>query len=363
VHAALRRWRDELGDTYVLGGVRLVLGLLLLAGASRALGELRDGYFGDAFHWPMIPAAWVPSRTAYGLILGAQVVLSLAVIVGYRPRDALFAAAVLVGYVTACDRLQFHNNRVALAYYAFLLSFAPCDRSFLFGRRVPATRIGPLWAARLAQAQVSIVYLASGGSKLFDPDWRGGRVIWERFTLFGGNATAAGVPDAVVRWMTQPAVGSVLAQSAIATELLLAVGLWLPATRVAALWWGVWFHLTIEATSRVEGFTWMTLAMYALFATPDVRARTLYCDRSRATGRALARAVKVFDWLGRFAVEPGSSEELVVVVRRDGTRVAGVAAIAAIARCLPLLFPLWAPLQLAALYDPRRSPPSCHSPR
>ena len=141
------------------------------------------------------------------------------------------------------------------------------------------------------------------------------------------------------------------------------MGLWLPATRVAALWWGVWFHLTIEATSRVEGFTWLTLAMYALFVTPDVRARTLYCDRSRALGRALARAVTRLDWFARFAVEPGAPEELVVVVRRDGTRATGVAAFVAIARCVPLLFPLWAPLQLAALYEPRRSPPSCHSPR
>jgi hypothetical protein len=365
--AALRRWRDEIGDTYVLGGVRIVLGFLLFTNAVRALRELQDGYFGDVFHWPMVPEAWVPSRTNYVLIVGLQLILSALVVAGYRARSALFASAVLLAYVMACDRAQFHNNRVALAYYAFLLSFAPCDRSFLVGRpSPPATRVAPLWAARVAQAQVSIVYLASGGSKLFDPDWRSGRVIFERFVLFGQTAVENNVPATAVRWMTQPEVGSVLAKLAIATELLLAVGLWLRGSRIVALWWGVWFHLTIEATSRVEGFTWMTLAMYALFVTPEVRTRALYYDRSRPLGRALARSVTLLDWFARFEVKqsaPGDLErgQAIAVVRRDGTRVTGIAAAATIARCVPALFPLWAPLQLCAPYP--RPPPSCHSPR
>ncbi len=85
-------------------------------------------------------------------------------------------------------------------------------------------------------------------------------------------------------------MASGLAKLAIATELFLSVGLWLWRTRVFALWWGVCFHLTIEATSRVEGFTWLTLAMYALFATPDARARTLAYDPARLAHAASSRA-------------------------------------------------------------------------
>jgi hypothetical protein len=256
--------------------------------------------------------------------------------------------------VLACDRLQFHNNRWALDCYAALLAFAPCDRSFQLGPP-PVTRVGPLWAARLAQVQLSMIYVASGGSKLLDPDWRGGQVLLERFRLYGGQALDAGVPQWLVERMSQADVTSVLAKLAIATELLLAVGLWSRRARVFALWWGVWFHLVIQATSRVEWFTWLTLAVYVLFVTPDVRARRLSFDASRARGRWAARAVRTLDWLARFEVRPWTPDGLrrghaVVVVRRDGTAATGLRALAMVARCTPLLFPLWAPLALLASF-------------
>jgi hypothetical protein len=363
---AIRRWRDELGDAHVLGLVRIVLGLLLFADALRAIRELRVVYFGDVFHWPMLPEQLVAPRAVYDGVVVAQLLLAVLVVAGLRARAALLASAVLGAYVLLCDRLHFHHNRWALDCYAALLAFAPCDRSFRLG--APAgTRIGPLWAARLAQVQLAFVYVASGGSKLLDPDWRGGQVLLERFRLFGHQAVAAGVPSRVVAWMTQPEPTSVLAKLAIATELLLAVGLWSQRTRIVALWWGVWFHLVIEATSRVEGFTWLTLAMYALFVTPDVRARKVFFDGHRAKGRWAARCVRMLDWFARFEVKPWAPDttpagdaagperprsrgHAVVVVRRDGTHATGLCALAMVARCTPLLFPLWAPLALLASF-------------
>jgi hypothetical protein len=268
----LGRWRDEEGDLHVLGLVRVAVGALLLANAVRAARELASGYFGDAFHWPLLPESLVPSRPVYGALVAAQLVLALLVVAGPRARDALLASALLGAYVLFCDRLGFHNNRWALFLDAALLAFSPCDRRVRLGKTTgPAT--GPLWAARLAQAQVSLVYLASGGSKLLDPDWRSGQVLLERFHLYGGQAVAAGVPSALVDALSRPPVTALLAALAIATELFLSAGLWLPRARLFALAWGLWFHLSIEATSRVEGFTWLTVAMYALFVTPEVRAR------------------------------------------------------------------------------------------
>ena len=126
-------------------------------------------------------------------------------------------------------------------------------------------------------------------------------------------------------------------------------------TRIFALWWGVWFHLTIEITSQVETFTWLTLSMYALFATPDARARRLFFDPSRPKGIVLARLVTMLDWLARFEIQPWEPDDLkkghvIVVVRRDGSRATGVRALAMVARCVPLLFPLWAPLALVASF-------------
>ena len=353
--SAIRRWRDEVGDAYVLGAVRVALGVLLFANALRAARELKDGYFGDAFHWPIVPEALVPSRTAYTVLVVAQLLLAVLVVAGYRARAALLMSAFAGAYVIACDRLEFHNNRWALFCYSLLLALAPCDRAFCVAGDPAIIRIGPLWAARLAQVQLSIIYVASGGSKLLDPDWRGGRVVLERMHMFGYQAIAHGVPQALVDWLGQPEVASALAKLAVGTELFLAAGLWGRRTRVFALWWGACFHLLIEVTSRVEGFTWLTLAIYALFATPDVGARKLFYDSSRVRGRTIARAVSLLDWLGRFEIKPWAPDAVktgraVVIVRRDGTRATGVGALAMVARATPVLFPLWGPLAFIASF-------------
>ena len=375
---SLRRWRDETGDTHALGAARVVLGLLLLEAAWRAGAELRRGYFGDAFHWPIVPEALVPSSHAYAAILVALGALAGLVVLGVAARPALFATAALSTYVLLCDRVQFHHNRWAMACYALLLSLSPCDGCYALaarrsGSRVgsPArsrgpsqvrSRVGPLWAARLAQVQVSIIYFASGGSKFFDPDWRDGRVLATRMALYGQNAIDAGVPARIVAWFGDPGVASGLAKLAIATELFLGVGLWLRRDRAFALWWGLWFHLTIEATSRVEGFTWLTLAMYGLFATPDVGSRRLTYDPASPFERIVARAVSRLDWLARFDIEaapreagaggiagaPARGIHGLVVVDRDGRARGGLEALAAIARATPLLFPSWVPLAALA---------------
>jgi hypothetical protein len=353
VLSAIRRWQAELGDAYVLGLVRVAFGLLLLWNALRAVRELREGYFGDVFHWPILPETWVAPRAAYWGIVVAQLVLAVLVVTGHKARPALLASALLGIYVLLCNRLEFHHNRWALFCQSLLLAFAPCDRSLLASRAQAPARVAPLWAARLMGVQLSIIYLASGGSKLLDPDWRAGRVLLERFHMYGGSAVDAGVPQAIVEWMGSAGPASVLAKAAIATELFLALGLWMRGTRVFALWWGTWFHITIEATSRVEGFTWLTLATYAVFVTPDVRARRVLVDVARWRGRTLARCVKLLDWFARFEVRPSGSEGLedgraLTVVGREGERATGLAGLVMIARCSPLLFPLWGPLVVVA---------------
>jgi hypothetical protein len=271
IAAALRRWRDEEADVTGLGAVRVAVGLLLLQNALRAIHELTGGYFGDVFHWPMLPEALVPSRGVYTVVVVAQALLAVMVVTGLRPREALLAIALLGTYVLCCDRLQFHHNRWALTCMAFLLAFTPCDRTFRVGRR-PLSVAGPLWAVRLAQLQVSLVYLASGGSKLLDADWRAGQVLVERFRLYAAPATEAGVPPGIVAWLSHPEVSGSLAKLAIGTELFLAMGLWLPRTRWLALALGIGFHGVIEVTARVEGFSWLMLASYGLFFLPELGA-------------------------------------------------------------------------------------------
>lgn len=352
----VRAWQIEGGDTQVLAVARILFGLLLFWQALTAARALHTtGYFGDFFHIPMIPEALVPSRGVYVGILAAQLVCAALAVVGQQARLALLVSAVSTVYVLLCDRLHYHHNRYALACYAFLLALSPCDRTLVLGHGDTEDRFGPLWAQRLAQLQVSIIYLASGGSKLLDADWRNGLVLLDRMVRYGHIALDKGIPQRVVAAFQQPLVASGLAKAAIATELLLAVGLWVRRWRAQVLWWGVMFHLTIQVTSQVELFTWTTLVAYALFATPDRRARKLRFDPSRRAWRWLARGIKALDWLSRYDLKPWEPDGLtrarsIVVVRRDGTIATGLRAAAMVARTTPLLFPLWGPLALVASF-------------
>ena len=356
MRSLLSRFKDEVGDGHVLGPVRVVIGALLGWNALIAAQELGTiGYFGDVFHVSMLPDALVPSSRLYAVLLALRGCLAVMVMFGVWARPGLALSALLGVWMLLCDRLQFHHDRYSLDCYALLLSLTPCDRAWrVTESAVPEPRTGPYWAVRLCQLQVSIVYLASGGSKLLDLDWRSGVVLTDRLLRHGHLAVAAGVPRGVVEALARPEASSALAKLAIMSELVICVGLWLRPTRVVVLWWGLWFHLTLQLTSNVETFTVLTLAMYGVFATPDFHARKLRYDPSRFWGKTAGALVPALDWLGRFEVkawepddQPGHS---LVVVRRDGERVTGVRAFAMLARCIPLLFPIWAPIALVASF-------------
>jgi hypothetical protein len=352
VIALSRRWLAEIDETYVVSLVRMLLGVLLFLHAAREASELAEGiFFGDIFHIPVISESLVPSKTVFTGLVAAQLILAVVVVTGRAARWALLGSAAIGLYLLLCDRLGYHNNRYALFLFALLLAFAPCEDAFVLGRRTVGARVGPLWATRLAQVQIALIYLGSGGSKLFDPDWRGGLVIGDRLLKSTQIAIDKGVPEELMHWLADPAVASLLSKLAIASELSLAVALFVPRTRVLALWWGTMFHFTIEVTSKVELFGWLTVTIYALFATPKTRERQFLYDPNRALGRAMFRAVRWFDWLARFeshADAPRCEGHPFAVVDRDGTAAVGFRGVALLARVTPVLFPASVPLWVAA---------------
>ena len=103
---------------------------------------------------------------------------------------------------------------------------------------------------RLLQLQLTLIYLTSGGSKLLDADWRSGVVLADRVVRYGSRAIALGVPHAIVDFLRSPLGGHLMAKGTIATELGLAVLLWVPRTRRLAAWAGIVFHVTIDLDDR-----------------------------------------------------------------------------------------------------------------
>ena len=348
-----RRWLNDTGDLHALAAARVAFGALLLLQAWEMGAELlREGYFGDHFHDPFIPEAFVPSERAYVLLLCGLAVSGVCVLVGHLARPAMFFSACAITYAMLCDRLHFHHNRWALACYVFILSFSPCDECrVLFGPRAPpqAQVTGPLWAMQLARIQVSIIDLASGGSKLLDPDWRSGAVLLDRMVRYGSIAVQRGTPAEVISFFQNPLVASIVSKGAITTELFLAFALQSRRTRLVALFVGFTFHVAIELTAAVELFGLTTMAAYLLFATPEARTRTLRYDPRRTKAVILARVVRALDWLARFDVRPWEEDAVsksrsFVATDPEGAAATGFTGVLVIMRALPALFPLWAVL-------------------
>jgi hypothetical protein len=344
VGATLRGLRDAEGDALLLGFVRIGFGVLLLNEAWLATQQLRlAGFFGDYFHQPMLPEWLVVSEGSYRAILVAQWIAAVAIISGRAARPALAIAAALLVYVMLCDRLWFHHYRHTMAAFATLLAFTPCDQHLVLGR-LPRPGPVPLWAAQAMKLQVSVMYLASGGSKLLDPDWRGGLMMRGMVANFARLVQSRGVPGDWVASLETPLGAGLLARGAIATELTLALALWWPPSRRLALWVEALFHLSISLMTPVLLFTAELLLVYLAFVTPDREARVLRYDPVRDHVASLLEAC---DWLGRYRFEPLKGAPL-TVVDRDGAELRGLRAAACIFGTIPALFPAWPAIALLA---------------
>lgn len=314
--------RSEIADGYVLGPVRFAVGLLL---GWRALIDARERASG--LHAVVISESLVPSNQLEGILLALRVCLAVMVVLSIRARPALALSGLLGVWLLLCDPAQVDPLRLLLSAFAILLSLTPCDRSWrLAASAEPIVRTGPFAAVRVCQILVAIAYLSSGASRLLDHD--------------------------VVRVLAVQDPRSTLAKFIIVTEILLCVALWRRATRVVALWLGIWVHIALLCTEPVDAALLALLSMYGVFATPDYRARTIHYDPSRFRGKLTAHVVPLLDWLGRFEIKPWEPDEheghSIVVVRRDGEHVTGLRAFAMLTRCLPLLFPIWLPVMLLA---------------
>ncbi len=342
------------GETYLLGLARVLIGALLFFSTVK-VGRfaLESGYPYDFFHLPVVPEALVPSKPAYVALLSLRALAALCATAGFRARPALLIAAGIGLHLIACDRLEYHNNRYLLELLALLLAFAPCDRCFRLGRPLPApdARRGPLWAQRLMQFQVSLVYAASAGSKLFDADWRGGQVLHVRYEHVLELAAANGhvVPSWASELLHAFWFADVSSKAAIFTELFLGLGLWLPPARAIALWIGVMLHFGIEIAAHVEVFSFLMWAAYVLFCVPTLRERKLVFDASSKASRFAAWLISKLDVLARFEVVTSNSAEGLRGSDRDGRIRRGIAAWTLVARGIPLFFPLWLPLAGATL--------------
>lgn len=348
---ALRSWWDELfvevGSLRAVALVRLLFGPIVVFHLWGFLVDAVDGHtYQDRFHEPFWAAPPDPPVALYTLLLVVGVAAGLAMTIGLASRVATIVAFTVVATNLLLDQTSFQHNRAFLVMNLGLLALQPTGVALSVdawrqrartGR--PPSDIGLLWPLRLQRLLLASVYLASGVSKLLDPDWRSGLVLWDRVVRFSHNIEAlpggAGLADVLtdrwLYWWFAPVV--------LATELFIGLGLWHRRTRLAAVWVAVAFHLSIEVSADVHTFSYAALAALAVWAVPRTRERLVLTARP-----STARWVRSLDWLARFDIVPAGAGEALSLIERDGSRHTRTDARRRVMLRLPLTFWFVAPL-------------------
>lgn len=294
----------------------------------------------ERFHVPWWSWLPTPSPGAYRTLVWIGVAAGAAMALGLVVRWATATAFAVVTYLVVVDMTTFAHNRGFLVWLLFGLTLLPTGGAFsvsrYLGRRQPPPATdaeGPWWPVVMLRIVVTSVYLTSGATKLLNPDWRSGRVLWDRMHR---SADLIPFDGALQDLVLSRAFHHLLSPTAIAVELFLAAGLWFARTRLTAIWIAILFHVSIELMASVQTFSYSALAATLLWVTPTTR------DRQLEAPAGLAALVSRLDWLHRFRVSAPTSGA-VTLVERDGTvRTGRDATLTALSR-LPALFPVVAP--------------------
>jgi uncharacterized membrane protein YphA (DoxX/SURF4 family) len=321
--------------------LRVLAGPAVLLHLHRFLADAFEGrIYRDAFYEPY--AAWYPEvpRGLYVGLLVLAAVAAVAMSLGFLTRLATATTFAIVSYNLFLSTTHFHNNRAYLVIVLGLLTVAPCGRELSLDAWIRRHRAGtardlsaPAWPLWLLRFECATIYAASGTSKLLDPDWFGGTVTWQRVVQARDELDP--LPHWAVSVLTDRGFHTVAAKLIVLTELAIAAGLWSRRTRYVAVWVAVVFHLAIEASASVQVFSYLGIAVLAIWAVPSTRDRVLRIDPTTGRHRRLGTAVRVLDWLARFRVEPASPGARLEVVERDGSTVHGAHAAALVLSRLP----------------------------
>jgi hypothetical protein len=338
---------ERVGDLRAMAVLRILLGPVALLHLAPFLRDARAGvHYDDHFWQPYLGWAPSPPGELWSLVLVGGALAAVLMTLGVLTRLTTTATFVVVAGNLLVSQVHFRHNRTFLAILLGGLALVPAGRVLsvdAWWRRIRGraelVTIAPTWPLLLLRTQVSLVYLASGISKLVDPDWLSGLVLWDRVVRY--QHVLDPLPTWGVDLLTSRWLYWLVAPAAILIELSLGIGLWLARTRLAAVWLAIVFHLSIEVSAKVEVFSYAAVAALVIWVTPAARDRVVRLRTDDRAARALAAAVRSLDWFGRFRVEQaGPGEPSVTVVDRDGRTLSGRPAARLVLTRLPLTFPV-----------------------
>ena len=220
---------------------------------------------------PLIWVLWVAG------VLGA-----VALTVGFRTRLAALIVFVVIMSAIRSAPLAFNAGDALMRLVAFYLLLMPAgsatsvdrwradpERLWSFPRRAP-------WALRLAQIQISVIYISTVWEKTGGAGWRNGTAV--SYAVRIGEVTRLPVPSFVT---DSPLLAELATFGALATELAIGILVWNRAARPWVLALGVLLHLSIELTLAVGFFSLTIITLYLAFLPPERAERVLLWGRDR----------------------------------------------------------------------------------
>lgn len=285
--ATWRRFWFSPQSTATLGLVRIAYGALLSVWALSLAPDLITFYAtpglapasaSQPVPWRLL---WVATPSAVVVVVWMLLlVAALALTVGWRTRLASVVALVALSVLHQRNRLVLNSGDDLMRILGIYLMLAPAGLALSLDRirhGLPLWHAPrrPLWALRLMQLQISLMYVVTVVYKLVG-GWSEGTTMWYVWHL--EELQRVSVLPLVDMW---PVVVEVATFATLLVELALGLLVWVRRLRPWVLLSGAMFHLLIDATMVVGPFSWAVLVGYLAFVPPETSERLLAAMRAR----------------------------------------------------------------------------------
>lgn len=229
----------------------------------------------------------VPSEEVIWALYLVLLVASLCFAAGAWTRTAGLVALLLHALFHARSAYAYLGWAVMLKPYLFFVVMSAAGRygsvdAWRRGGESARVRLedwmGPAWPVRLLQMQLCTMYAEAGWSRLDDPAWISGDML---FVALDGRIFGRFDVD----WFPLAAPLRILGLGAFVLEPLAPFLLWV---RGIGKWWALALmamHVTLEITTNVSWWQWMMVPLLTVFLPSD-----WLCAILRAPARWLGRA-------------------------------------------------------------------------
>lgn len=208
-------------------------------------------------------------EVAYGVMVVYGISLAMSIL-GLFTRYSLIVAFVCMASLHQRNIWLLSSSEMLMRAITLLLICSPCGHSFsldsLLGRYFENFRqkkTWPIWALRLIQIQISVVYLWTVWHKLKGETWLDGSAVYYATRIEG--LTNFPVPFL----LDSPIFIRLATWGALLVEFSLGALVWVKPLRKPVIILGILFHLGIEYTMSIPFFELSMIVLLINFFTPE----------------------------------------------------------------------------------------------